>query len=136
MEDDGRREEVYKGCSTFYAGETTEYFNDTLSDGVEYSLSKQTCRGDNCNVGHDIPDEPDFGFLCYQCTVQKDHLGNIIGTADESCWSNPRQLLLSPCEELCITEIMVDWFPKGEQLVTLNRKCGPRQGHLWTMVLA
>ena len=125
-EDDGRREEVYKGCSSFFIGDSTEYFNNTLEDGVEYALSKETCRGANCNVGHDQPDTPNAGLLCYQCTIQKDHLGNTIGTADESCWKDPSRFLLSPCSDFCITELMVDWYPKGEQTATLQRKCGPR----------
>ena len=131
--DAGRKEEVYKGCSTFYLGETTEYHNDTLENGIEYSLAKQTCRGEDCNVGHDLPDEPSDKFMCHQCTIQKDHLGNTIGIADESCWKNPNSDLLGACPDnsVCITEMLVDWYPRGEQAVTFHRKCGvePTEGH-------
>ena len=124
----GRKEEVYKGCSTFYIGETTEYFNDTLENGIEYNLAKQTCRGENCNAQHDSPSEPEQQNRCFQCTIQKDHLGNTLGSAPESCWHSPVISLLYPCpdEQVCITEMLVDWFPKGEQAVTLQRKCGNR----------
>jgi len=55
-------------------------------------------------------------------------LGNTIGVATESCWQNPTPILLSPCRgenNVCITELMVDWNPKGEQVATMQRKCGP-----------
>ena len=75
-----------------------------------------------------MPAVPDSENLCYQCTIQKDHLGNTIGVADDSCWTGPLPRLLSPCAEtsVCITEMLVDWYPKGEQVVTFQRKCGPR----------
>ena len=120
---------MFKGCSSFYFGEETEFSNETLSNGIEYALSKQTCRGENCNEIHDAPGTPsEQVFRCFQCTIQKDHLGNTIGTADESCWKNPVPALLAPCAEdkFCITEMMVDWFPKGEQTVTMTRKCDTR----------
>jgi hypothetical protein len=48
----GLREEVYKGCSSFHTGGQTEFHNATLSEGIEYALAKQTCRDRaNCNVG-------------------------------------------------------------------------------------
>ena len=126
--ENGRREEVYKGCSTFWLGETTIYHNDTLEEGVAYSLAKQTCRGENCNVGHDLPDNPNADFQCHQCRIQKDFQGNTIGSGDESCWDGPLPRLLSACPagNVCITEMLVDWYPKGEQMVTMERKCGPR----------
>jgi len=36
--------------------------------------------------------------------------------------------LLSDCPEgnVCITEMLADWFPKGEQIMMMVRKCGPR----------
>lgn len=109
-------------------GEGTEFHNATLNDGIEYSLSKQSCRGDNCNIRHDLPDDPTAGFRCLQCTIQKDHLGNTLGFADESCWDSPQSYLLSECAagNVCITEMLVDWYPKGEQVVTMQRKCGLR----------
>ena len=78
-----------------------------------------------CN--NDAPNEQN-ALKCHQCTIQKDHLGNTIGLADESCWNNPSPNLLSSCAEgnVCITELLVDWYPKGEQVATMQRKCGLR----------
>jgi len=40
----GRREEVHKGCSSFYIGEDTHYHNETIAD-TAYNFAKQTCQG-------------------------------------------------------------------------------------------
>lgn len=36
--------------------------------------------------------------------------------------------LLKPCPEdkVCVSELMIDWLPRGEQLVIMNRKCDVR----------
>lgn len=122
---------MYKGCSTFWIGEETDRHTAVLENGVEYSLIKQTCQGDNCNLGHDAPSTPGADFRCHQCTIRKDHQGTTIGVADESCWMDPLPRLLSPCATgICITEMLVDWNPAGEQVVTMERKCGNRPvGH-------
>lgn len=123
------KEEVYKGCSAFNLGSLWGgplYDTDEIS-GIEYRLIKETCRGPNCNEGHlGGSDNP----ACHVCTTRKDHLGNIIN-GDADCWSDDAldDKFMQNCfneDDVCITELTVDWIPKGEQVATLQRRCGPR----------
>ena len=121
------REEVYKGCSTFAIDGGIKKFQETVGN-VDYSLVKESCTTDNCNKQHVRPDPiEERGLSCYTCQITKDHLGNTVGSADESCWGDfPGDHLKSRCTEgqICVTELLVDWFAKGNQLVSLVRRCG------------
>ena len=53
-------------------------------------------------------------------------MGNTLGYADENCWENPSPLDRVQCasDDICLTEMKVEWFPKGEQIMSFERKCG------------
>lgn len=121
------REEVYKGCSTFAIDGGIQKFQEEIGN-VEYSLVKESCTTANCNEQHVRPDPiKEKGLSCYTCQISKDHLGNTVGSADESCWGDfPGDHLRARCAEgqICVTELLVDWFTKGNQMVSLIRRCG------------
>ena len=120
-------EEVYKGCSTFTVDGGIKKYQEEIGN-VEYSLVKESCTTQNCNEVHTRPDPiKEKGLSCYVCQISKDHLGNTIGTADESCWGDfPGDHLRSRCmeDQICVTELLVDWFAKGNQVASLVRRCG------------
>ena len=41
---------MYKGCSSFEISGLHE-FEDVLEDGYAYGITKETCKGDDCNKG-------------------------------------------------------------------------------------
>ena len=56
-------------------------------------------------------------------------MGNHVGVGDRTCWSNnPSLSNVEYCEEgeVCITELIVDWFAKGDQKASIVRKCGKK----------
>ena len=112
---DGDREEVSKGCSTFEVEGGIHKHEETLSNGINYSLVKESCRGPACNSDHETADPIEQGLTCFVCSATKDHMGNHVGTGDRTCWSNnPSLENVEYCDEgeVCITELMVDWFAK------------------------
>ena len=119
-------EEVYKGCSSFVVPHKCNTIDGIIVDGIEseYGVCRETCPENNCNLEHEIA--PIDRNSCFVCQVTKDFMGNTIGQGDESCWNSPAERSIQQCniDEVCITEMLVDWMPKGEQLVTLNRRCG------------
>ena len=44
------KNEIYKGCSSFEISGLHE-FEDVLEDGYAYGITKETCKGDDCNIG-------------------------------------------------------------------------------------
>ena len=126
---DGEREEVYKGCSTFKVDGGVQKHNETLNNGINYSLVKESCRGTACNSNHETADPIEQGLTCFVCQATKDHMGNHVGVGDRTCWSNnPSLSNVEYCEEgeVCITELIVDWFAKGDQKASIVRKCGKK----------
>ena len=133
-------EEVYKGCSTFEYGEASCH---TMSingeDGTVYdtNICKDLCKGTNCNEITDTPDHPGGGvpsdkLQCYHCSIIKDHMGNTLGHADESCWSdNPDISHLTSCADgsVCATDMLIDWSMNGQQTVIVNRRCASADFH-------
>ena len=63
---------------------------DTQDNGIQYSLKKETCRGDNCNNDYESPPIPDPQFMCHSCSAMVDSQGNSIGLGDMNCFDNPR----------------------------------------------
>jgi len=66
---------------------------------------------------------------CYSCEIYKDHLGNILGAGDPNCWDSPEKSpeLSRTCHEagdICIVDMIVDWWPKGEMGYHISRHCG------------
>ncbi|CBY30505.1 unnamed protein product [Oikopleura dioica] len=124
-------EEVYKGCSSFKLDEDNnpEYMTGALPGGDNFNAVKETCATANCNIDsiHAPPTNPDNSFKCFECMVTLDHLGNVYGQGDRACFDNPRNDMLVECESgQCRTEMLVDWYLKGEQLVRMDRRCAPK----------
>ena len=65
--------QIYKGCSTFDIENDEEYFTD-IGDGAgntaAYSVTKTTCKDDNCNTEHKEPPMPNdqFATMCQVCS--------------------------------------------------------------------
>ena len=129
------REQIHKGCSSFSSvymrqspqtDKKCDVHKEILVDGIEYDygVCRETCGTSNCNIDHEIAviDRTE----CYSCSVQKDFMGNIIGQGDGSCWNSPNPADTEYCtgDQVCLTEMTVEWWSKGEQTVSLQRRCG------------
>ena len=129
------REQIHKGCSSFSSvymrqspqtDKKCDVHKEILVDGIEYDygVCRETCGTSNCNIDHEIAviDRTE----CYSCSVQKDFMGNIIGQGDGSCWNSPNPDDTEYCtgDQVCLTEMTVEWWSKGEQTVSLQRRCG------------
>merc|ERR1712227_150036 len=65
---------------------------------------------------------------CHTCEVYQDHQGNIIGAGNPACWDDPTKGdFLRECLEpgdICVTDFIVDWLPRGEMTYHISRHCG------------
>ena len=126
-------EQVYKGCSTFTPKQTQSCYNIT---GVEvgdeffdYGICKEYCEGADCNIYHKKPDVPPSlsSRRCYQCSTIQDHVGNVLGQTDSSCFSDtPSREYLQLCEnddDVCVTDLFVEWQNRGGQRYGVRRRC-------------
>ena len=113
-----------KGCSPFM-------FEDDITGEPDYSTRcnteagvescKETCDGDNCNIG--VVGEQ---HSCYTCSVTVDSALNPLGWGDAECVEGalPRHLeSCGPGQDVCVTEMEIDWRPSGLQTVTVRRGC-------------
>ena len=65
---------------------------------------------------------------CIQCVESRDHAGNpVSGTNDQGCFDaenlDKYALECPPGQNYCGSEIVIDWFPRGWQHVTVRRDC-------------
>lgn len=69
-----------------------------------------------------------WALSCYECEVVLDHLGNMVGSGYASCFDDPSQGKSVDCNETtrCKTEMSVEWYFMGEQLVHMKRGCAPK----------
>ena len=117
-------QEYNKGCSSFL-------FEDDISGKPDYSARciteagmescKQTCDGDSCNVG--IVGEQ---HQCYTCSVTVDSALHPLGWGDAECVEGALDRHLESCgpgQDVCVTEMEIDWRPSGLQTVTVRRGC-------------
>ena len=113
-----------KGCSSFL-------FVDDITTEPDYSTRcntelgieacKLTCDADSCNTG--IVGEQ---HECYTCSVTVDSALNPLGWGDTECVESalPRHLeSCGPGQDVCVTEMEIDWRPSGLQTVTVRRGC-------------
>ena len=133
-------EEIYKGCSTFEVNTPEEglctSIKDIVNDGtpVDFETCKQFCTGEeDCNKDHiniNIPPPTPKNHSCYTCQYTMDHMGYQIGLGDPLCFSNnPSSDTNQECpneNDVCLTDMLVDWFAKGDQNIHVNRRCGHR----------
>ena len=101
--------------------------NGAQGENVDVAICKQFCTEPDCNKDHVDPDLPGEGdrIRCFSCSATKDHLGNYLGAAHPSCWSeSPDASLLVECEvgSICVTDLLVDWHPRGDQTASLVSK--------------
>ena len=141
VNDDVLVEEVFKGCSSFEPefedGSSCNVYENMGVGGetVDVGVCKEFCVGENCNKEHvnpNVPPRPGQGFSCYTCAITKDHMGNTVGFGDETCWtSNPGRHLLQECpneDDVCLTDMVVDWTQTGAQLARIMKRCGSPHG--------
>lgn len=125
------KDEVYKGCSSFVINDPGfEQYNATLS-GVPYSITKSSCSGKNCNDKHYAPSDPEGGVpskmnQCLVCDVTVDQNNKTVGIGQSACWEGDNQYL-SDCkpDDVCVTELEVDWFARGHFNYRVKRGCAP-----------
>ena len=108
--------------------------NGAQGENVDVAICKQFCTEPDCNKDHVDPDLPGEGdrIRCFSCSATKDHLGNYLGNAHPSCWSeSPDASLLVECEvgSICVTDLLVDWHPRGDQTASLVRRCANPEYH-------
>ena len=92
-------DEIYKGCSSFELDSGFLSSNNTINneagEPTDYSITKTSCRGANCNNLHIPPSEPGSppgvsGAVCQVCSVIVDQYNNTVGVGQDQCWGgNP-----------------------------------------------
>ena len=115
-----------RGCSSFIIN-TDDSTECTLSNsnGKPVNTCKQTCMGDDCNTK-----QPDYEIdttptrSCLSCAVTVDQNNQTVGAGDASCWLGDSKFSVV-CEEneICKTEMEVDWLAKGAIQYTVKRGC-------------
>jgi len=121
--------EVARGCSSFITDGLVEYEDTDEVFGLTYAITKESCTGENCNLGSDAPDIPDptpdeNTFACYKCKASYKGVDHIEG--DPHCLDNPEDGELVACpQERCTTELLTDWYTRGDQGYTIRRDCDP-----------
>ena len=121
-------DEVYKGCSSFTIDKDggVEHIQSELpndeGEPTAYSITKKTCKGEKCNADHVPPvdpEEPEIpeGNYCQVCSVTVDQFNRTVGVGQDKCWdgSNQYEQNCGP-NQYCVTDLEIDWFPKGEKL--------------------
>ena len=76
----------------------------------------------------------DQAFQCHVCTAAEDHLGNPIGQNNIFCGESfVDNLYLTDCAEdqdVCVTDVRIDWIKQGTQIITTVRRCGKSEDDL------
>lgn len=131
MYQDNPREDVYRGCSAFDVSDPPACANFDVVDedeGVttQYGVCKDACVGKNCNS--DEPTMPDLlGDYpsCQVCSESQHQTGEISGLGDAGCFVGDEQYLTkcTRTTDKCATEMLIDWFAKGDMHYTVNRMC-------------
>ena len=89
--------------------------------GVSHVNCKDTCESNNCNVGRTTKT-----LQCHSCSASRDSSGYPVGLGDQNCFDHPENTPLIDCPieyDFCETEMLVDWFMKGDQQVRITRGC-------------
>ena len=123
-----RMDEVYKGCSSFEIEGGVE-MHDIMTDDVSYSITKTTCRGENCNPDHISPEDGGItppsgnGTMCHVCSVTVNQFNETTGSGSAGCWEGGSYLEECNAGSWCSTELEVDWYAKGAYTYRLIRGC-------------
>ena len=131
-------EDVIRGCSAFpqeYAcsGWTERQLNDNgiQTGSIEWNSCKEACSdSNNCNREQAVIAGDN---RCYACTAQVDSHGDVYGIGQEFCFSNDLtsadESLIVDCgkDSYCLTDMEVDWYPQGEQITTIRRRCASEE---------
>ena len=70
-----------------------------------------------------------WALSCYECEVLLDHLGNMVGSGYAPCFDDPSEEKIVECDSgvtRCKTEMMVEWYSMGEQMVHMMRGCAAK----------
>ena len=133
VEDTNTAEEssTYHGCSSFRTGKdqlecntvTVEDANSNVASVKE--ACKKSCTKDECNK--DALKVNTKTHYCSVCSVTVNHFNRTVGEGDIACWGeDAHHKFTQECPKetpFCVTDIEVDWMPKGDQLTTLKRSC-------------
>ena len=66
--------------------------------------------------------------LCQVCTVTVDQANNTVGNGDDACWLGDNKYLQA-CPnptDMCITEMLSDWYPRGMIQYMIKRGCAEK----------
>jgi len=79
---------------------------------------KETCESDNCNNSKVVKPKK-----CFNCQSTRLSDNSTVGFGDINCWNITDTMTTVECDEACITEIEIDWLPRGMQQATIKRGC-------------
>ena len=150
--DGENKREVERGCAAFGEPHGipvgTDCYDSTVvlpdADDVNFAVCKEFCKGNNCNNKMPkLPNESDSEWpACVQCEVIYNAEGNIIGTGNGldcrgefvshnyhdhvNMTQEATSRLTQRCPnkgDICVTDMQVDWFAKGELQYRITRGC-------------
>jgi len=117
-------EEDHRGCSAFnFNTMEDDCQSGQNGENGHFAECKSTCNGDNCNTR-----KLSKRKSCISCTGSRFSDNSTIGVGDDNCWGDHLGGSVSSvqCEnedDICVTDLEVDWLPRGLQQATLRRGC-------------
>jgi len=119
---DSLKRHVYKGCSA-WADRAVPLSYTYVLEGQEYMVTKVSCIDKDCNERYYQPEKV---YSCHTCSATYDSATNELIYGDPACMHNPDEAPVRACSQDavgCTTELLTDWFTKGDQTATIRRGC-------------
>ena len=133
VEDTNTSEEswTYHGCSTWKTGKNKQECSTVTVEGQFGQVTsvkescKKSCEENECN--QDALKLNPKKHSCAVCSVTVNHFNRTVGEGDIDCWGeNVPEKFFQACpsdQPVCVTDIEVDWMPRGDQLTKVTRSC-------------
>ena len=121
---DGDFTDVFRGCSPFLQ-RISPYCEYSTLDTIEHYNCRETCNENKCNDGT-IP----VPMQCITCQSTRGSDNTTI-SGERACWDESEGVTPAICDsadDVCTTELLVDWLPTGTQQATIRRGCGIDNG--------
>ena len=92
------------------------------------AVCKDVCHSDNCNKDPAVPPNVDATYAkCAVCSETRDDQGRTVGNGDKGCFESGEgfEATCTSTNDVCVTETLVDWQPRGYHIFQMQRRCGP-----------